>query len=60
MKRFAINTALWYVLLSFGMFLAFILFDWHGHMGVRLIISMVFAIIYPLDKIIDKVKNKKF
>jgi len=60
MKRFIINTALWYVLLSFGMFIMFILFDVHGHMGIRLIMSMIFALIQPLDKIIDKVKNKKY
>lgn len=60
MKKFIINTALWYVLLSFGMFMAFILFGINGHMGVRLLISMVFAVMYPMDSTIQRFKNRNF
>ena len=59
MKRFLINTAIWYVLLSIGMFILFILFDVHGHMGVRVVIAMVCSLINPLDKFIEQIKNKK-
>lgn len=59
MKKFLINTALWYVLLSFGMFVLFMLFGLHGHMGARVIIAMVCALINPLDKFIEQIKNKK-
>ncbi len=58
MKKFLINTAFWYVLLSIGMFIMFILFDVHGHIGIRLILSMVFALINPLYQNIDKYRNK--
>ncbi len=58
MKKFLINTAIWYVLLSIGMFIMFILFDVHGHIGIRLILSMVFALINPLYQNIDKFRNK--
>ena len=58
MKKFLINTAFWYVLLSIGMFIMFILFDVHGHIGIRLILSMVFALINPLYQNIDKFRNK--
>ena len=58
MKKFLINTALWYVLLSIAMFIMFILFDVHGHIGIRLILSMVFALINPLYQNIDKFRNK--
>jgi hypothetical protein len=57
MKKFLINTALWYVVLSLGMFIIFILFGIHGHLGIRLLIAIVFALIKPLDKIIDQFKN---
>lgn len=58
MKKFLFNTAIWYILLSLGMFIIFILFGIHGSLGIRLVISMVFALIKPLDKIIDQFKNQ--
>jgi hypothetical protein len=58
MKKFLINTALWYVLLSFGMFVLFMLFGLQGHMGARVIIAMVCALINPLDKIIAQFRNR--
>jgi hypothetical protein len=60
MKRFLINTALWYILLSIGMFIAFILFDMHGHLLIRLLISMALAIIKPIYNIIEIFKNKNY
>ena len=50
MKKFLINTAIWYVILSLGMFVMFILFGVSGHLGVRLLLAMVFAFIKPFDK----------
>jgi hypothetical protein len=58
MKRFIINTALWYVVLSLGMFIVFILFGIYGHLGIRLLIAIVFALIKPFDKIIEQFKNQ--
>ncbi len=58
MKRFIINTALWYVVLSLGMFIVFILLGVHGHLGIRLGIAMVLALLKPFDKIIDQFKNQ--
>ena len=58
MKRFLINTAIWYILLSIGMFILFILFDFHGHIGARLVIAMVLALIKPLGESFNEIKNK--
>lgn len=58
MKRFLINTAIWYILLSIGMLILFILFDVHGHIGVRLVIAMIFALIKPLGESFNEIKNK--
>lgn len=48
MKNLLINTAIWYVLLSLGMFVMFILFNVTGHLGIRLILALVFAFIKPI------------
>jgi hypothetical protein len=58
MKRFLINTAIWYILLSIGMFILFILFDVHGHIGARIVIAMIFALIKPLGESFNEIKNK--
>lgn len=50
MKKYLINIAIWYIILSLGMFIAFILFNVTGHLGIRLIIAMVLAYIRPFDK----------
>jgi hypothetical protein len=50
MKKYLINTAIWYIILSLGMFIAFILFNVTGHLGIRLIIAMVLAYFKPFDK----------
>lgn len=47
MKKFLINTAIWYVLLSLGMFVMFILFNVTGHLGIRLILALIFAYLKP-------------
>jgi hypothetical protein len=50
MKKYLINIAIWYIILSLGMFIAFILFNVTGHLGIRLIIAMVLAYFKPFDK----------
>ena len=48
MKNYLINAAIWYVILSLGMFVMFILFNLTGHLGIRLILALIFAYIKPL------------
>lgn len=48
MKNYLINAAIWYVILSLGMFVMFILFNVTGHLGIRLILALICAYIKPL------------
>jgi hypothetical protein len=50
MKKYLINVAIWYLLLSAGMFIAFILFNVSGFIPVRIILSLILAYIRPFDK----------
>lgn len=50
MKKYLINFAIWYLILSGGMFIMFILFGIGGLIPIRIILSLVLAYIKPFDK----------
>jgi hypothetical protein len=50
MKKFLINAAIWYVLLSIGMAIVWILTGLSGFIPVRIIIALVLAYVKPFDK----------
>ena len=50
MKKLLINAAIWYVLLSIGMAIVWILFGLSGAIPARIIISLILAYVKPFDK----------
>ena len=49
MKKYLINAAIWYVLLSAGMAIVWILTGITGFIPVRIIIALVLAYVKPFD-----------
>ncbi len=50
MKKYLINAAIWYVLLSAGMAVVWILTGISGFILIRLIVALVLAYVKPFDK----------
>jgi hypothetical protein len=50
MKKYLISFAIWYVILSLGVFIMFILFGLSGFILVRIIVSLILAYFKPFDK----------
>lgn len=50
MKKYLINALIWYVLLSIGMAIVWILIGISGFILARIIIALVLAYIKPFDR----------
>lgn len=51
MKKYLISFAIWYLLISAGMFVMFILFGLSGFFLIRMIASLILAYVKPFDKL---------
>lgn len=51
MKKYLINTLIWYVLLSIGMAIVWILTGITGFILIRLLVALVLAYVKPFDKL---------
>jgi hypothetical protein len=50
MKKYLISFAIWYLLISGGIFILFILFGISGFFLIRIIASLILAYVKPFDK----------
>ena len=50
MKKYLINALIWYVLLSIGLAIVWILTGISGFISVRIIIALILAYFKPFDK----------